>query len=94
MKIFKKLKEVKLAIKNAKGEQARSISLQLPREHKSKGREFYDGTFVTIIGACENGLEQEHSEFGSIFLSLALWLRTRGIKHTEGTTSQMEKSVW
>ena len=65
---FKKLKKFKLAIKNAKGEQGRSICLELPREHKPRGREFYDGTFVTIIGACENGLEQEeNSEFDKFF---------------------------
>ena len=65
---FKKLKKFKLAIKNAKGEQGRSIGLELPREHKPRGREFYDGTFITIIGACENGLEQEeNSEFDNFF---------------------------
>ena len=65
---FKKLKKFKLAIKNAKGEQGRSIGPELPREHKPRGREFYDGTFVTIIGACENGLEQEEdSEFDKFF---------------------------
>ena len=62
------MKKFKLAIKNAKGEQGRSICLELPREHKSRGREFYDGTFVTVIGACENGLEQEeNSEFDKFF---------------------------
>ena len=59
----------KLAIKNAKGEQRRSISLELPREDRPKGRELYDGTFITIIGACENGIEQEeNSEFDNTYM--------------------------
>ena len=70
---FKKLKKFKLAVKNAKGEQGRSICLELPREHKPRGREFYDGTFVTIIGACENGPEQEeNSEFDKFFSQFAI----------------------
>ena len=30
----------------------------IPRNHKPKGQEFHDGIYVTIIGSCENGLEQ------------------------------------
>ena len=65
---FEKLKKFKLAIKNGKGEQGRSVSLELPRNHKPKGQEFHDGTFLTIIGSCENGLEQmDNNDFDKLF---------------------------
>ena len=70
------------------------ISFQL-NQHKPRGREFYDGTFIndTIIGACENGLgKKEVVNLTIFFLSLALWLKTCGTIHTKGMTSQMEKS--
>ena len=92
---FKKLKKFKLAIKNAKGEQGRSICLELPREHKPRGRKFYDRTFVTIIGACENGLEQEeNSEFDKFFSQFGIVVKNTWNQRTEETTSQMEKRVW
>ena len=88
---FKKLKKFKLAIKNAKGEQGRSICLELPREHKPRGREFYDGTFVTIIGACENGLEQEeNSEFDKSFFSV--W--HCGKEHVEPNVQRKQPAKW
>eukprot|EP00112_Aurelia_sp_Birch-Aquarium-sp1_P003920 Seg1444.4 transcript_id=Seg1444.4/GoldUCD/mRNA.D3Y31 product="hypothetical protein" protein_id=Seg1444.4/GoldUCD/D3Y31 len=66
---FKKLKNFKLAIKDGKEERARSIGLELPRNHKPKGQEFHNGTVLTIIGSCENGLEQEENEHFDTFFS-------------------------
>ena len=88
---FKKLKNFKLAITDIKGERARSITLELPRNHKPKGQHFHNGTVVTIIKSCENGLEQEENEHFDTFFSTYrtivqnTWLQTyQGNNQTNG----------
>ncbi len=65
---FKRIKNLHLSVRGAIGKRNRSISLELPRDHKPKGQELHKGTFLTLVGACENGLEQEDNEcFDELF---------------------------
>ena len=79
------MKKFKPAVKNIKGKQRRSIDLELRRQHKDKGKEFYDGTFsLSSVHVKMAYSKKKIVNLTSFLLSLALWLRKHGTKRTRG----------
>ena len=66
------------------------MSLKLSRDHKPKGQAFHNGTFIKLIGAYENGLEQEENgAFDTFVLQYGNIIKAPSCKHTKEMSNGM-----